>query len=96
MLSLDVIQDEIDELELRETTYAVCERLACLYTVRDHIARKVDADAVVQGAGGSEFMAACAGKPIGSVLAVLDEHMEAQRAMYPRVYDGVIRRLREL
>lgn len=96
MISLDVIEREISELEARETSYAVCERLAWLYTVRDHMAPTAKPEALVQGAGGSEFMAACAGKPVGAVLAVLDEHMEAQRAMYPRVYEGVIRRLREL
>ena len=95
MISLDVIEREISELEARETSYATVERLSMLYTVRDHLLPRTATQPTVQ-AGGSEFLDACAGKPLDAVLGVLGEHMEAQRAMYPRVYDGVIRRLRAL
>ena len=37
MLSLETVEQEILELEKRDTTYAVCERLAWLYVVRDHM-----------------------------------------------------------
>ena len=95
MISLDVIEREISELEARETSYATVERLAMLYTVRDHLLPMAEPPQTV-AAGGSEFLDACAGKPVDAVLGVIGEHMEAQRAMYPRVYDGVVRRLRAL
>ena len=37
MIDLDIVNDEIMALEERETSYAVIQKLAWLYTVRDHI-----------------------------------------------------------
>lgn len=34
MVSIEIIEEEILDLEKRDTSYAVCERLAWLYTVR--------------------------------------------------------------
>ena len=98
MVSLDVVEMEIRELESRgDTTYAVCERLSWLYVVRDHLAAKQAPEASkVAGVGGSEFLETVSGKDMVDVLAVLDEHMTAQRTFYPKVYEGVMRRLREL
>ena len=93
MIDADAVREEIASLEENgATTYATCEKLAALYVVADHLKAK----AAAVGAGGSEFLDACDGKPVGAVLAVLDEHMEAQRALYPRAYEGVMRRLREI
>lgn len=46
MVSIEIIEEEILDLEKRDTSYAVCERLAWLYTVRDHL-KKPAADATV-------------------------------------------------
>lgn len=37
MVSIETIEEEILDLEKRDTSYAVCERLAWLYIVRDHL-----------------------------------------------------------
>lgn len=37
LISLETIEREIDELEARETSYRVCERLSWLYVCRDHL-----------------------------------------------------------
>lgn len=37
MVSIETIEEEIINLEKRDTSYAVCERLAWLYIVRDHL-----------------------------------------------------------
>ena len=38
MIDMAVVEDEIAALEAEtETTYGICERSACLYTVRDHV-----------------------------------------------------------
>ena len=37
MVSIEIIEEEILDLEKRDTSYAVCERLAWLYIVRDHL-----------------------------------------------------------
>lgn len=90
MVSLDIIEREISELEARETSYAVCERLCWLYTVRDHMVGKEEA---VRGVGGSEFLDAAQNVPIRSLLMVMDEHMEALRTVYPREYEAVMRKI---
>ncbi len=36
MINRQVVEEEIEKLEKCETTMAVCEKLACLYTVLDH------------------------------------------------------------
>ena len=40
MVSIEIIEEETLDLEKRDTSYAVCERLAWLYTVRDHLKKK--------------------------------------------------------
>lgn len=46
MVSIETIEEEILDLEKRDTSYAVCERLAWLYIVRDHLKKPtVDATA---------------------------------------------------
>lgn len=96
MVSIDVIEREIRELEVRgETTYAQCERLAWLYVVRDHLKPTVE-DGRTQRLGGSEFLEACSGVSYPALMQVLDEHMEAVKVLYPREYDGVLAKVRAL
>lgn len=95
MVSLDVIEREIRDLEARgETTYAQCERLAWLYVCRDHLLPAAREEGMALR--GSEFLAACDGKPYAAVMKVLDEHMEAMRVVYPREYASVIERVKAL
>lgn len=95
MISLETIEREIDELESRETTYHLCERLAWLYIVRDHL-RPTKGDRRAQELEGSEFVEACNGKSYPAMMKVLDEHMEAIRAMYPKEYESVIDKIKAL
>jgi len=37
MLDYDIILDEIEEIENRETSYATIQKLAWLYIVKDHM-----------------------------------------------------------
>lgn len=96
MISLDLIEREIRELEARgETTYSQCERLAWLYTCRDHLL-PAKADAVAERMSGSEFLEACDGKPYQALMRVLDEHMEAMRLVFPKEYEKVMDAVRAL
>ena len=45
---------------------------------------------------GTPFAEAIAGKDMDGCLAVLDEMMEALQVLNPRLYDGVMRKLKEL
>lgn len=44
----------------------------------------------------SEFMDVCSQKDIVAVLEVLDEHMEAIKLLYPKEYDSIIEKIKEL
>lgn len=95
MISLETVEREIDELESRETTYHLCERLAWLYIVRDHL-RPTKGDKRTQELVGSEFVEACNGKSYPALISVLDEHMQAIKAIYPREYDSLMDKIRAL
>ena len=93
MIDSSIINDEIEALEAEETTYDTCERLACLYTVRNELRRR---DSEKRAAQSSEFLAASVGAPITEMMKVLDEHMEAIRALYPQEYEAVVSKIRSL
>lgn len=96
MLDLSMIEDEIEELETSGSTdYETCEALSCLYAVRDNLRSRIRRE---EGASApsSEFLAACVGVAVPDLMAVLDEHMEALRAVYPAEYAAVMSRIRSL
>lgn len=96
-VSLDIIEREIDRLETKETTYYVCQRLACLYAVRDHMMPSApESDQYMQSMEGSEFLRACSGVSVGQLMKVLDSHMSALAVVQPREYESVMERIRAL
>jgi hypothetical protein len=44
----------------------------------------------------SEFMNVCSQKDIYAVLGVLNEHMEAIKLLYPKEYDSIIEKIKEI
>lgn len=95
MIDLETIEREINELEARgDTTYSLCERLSWLYTCRDHL-RPVKGG-VTQELSGSEFLDACSGVGYPNLMKVLDEHMTAMQAVFPREYESVMAKIRAL
>lgn len=95
MISLETIEREINELENRDTTYNVCERLSWLYTVRDHIRPTTDGR-MTQTLTGSEFLEACSGVSYPALMEVLNEHAQTLAVVQPRAYESLLRRIREL
>ena len=100
MINLDEINGEIAKLEIQPATYVTMEKLAWLYIVRDHITlstakRSVSADNrdTVPEAGTSDFLMACAGKPVAEVMLVMDELMDTLKTLHPRLYDAVLAKL---
>lgn len=61
-------------------------RAAEPHTVKETPAR-------VQTNGTSRFLAACEGLEIDKVLALINEHMDVIRVLYPKEYDAILRRL---
>lgn len=102
MISLDEIEREIKELEVRgETTYSLCERLAWLYIVRDHIKQGDTGVSTLSGnrtgkLNGSEFLEACSFADFGELMQILNEHMDAIRIVCPREYEVVISKIRSI
>lgn len=93
MIDISVIEDEIAAIEAEdETTYETCERLACLYTVRDHLKAKSD----VGKSGASEFLTLAVGVPVQDLMKVIDEHMEAIKIVYPSEYAAIVARIKSL
>lgn len=100
MIDLDMIEAEIDRLELRPTSFYSCRRLSTLYNVRDHILADrypKDVNAGLKSSlSGSDFLDAANGKPYEDVMKAIDEHLETLRLVYPKTYDGLVQRIREL
>ena len=44
----------------------------------------------------SEFIDVCINKDIVAVLEVLDEHMEAIKLLYPKEYNSIIEKIKEI
>lgn len=93
MIDVSIINDEIEALEAGQTDYDTCERLACLYTVRNEMKQR---EAEKKALASSDFLAASVGAPITDLMKVLDEHMEAIRVLYPKEYDTVVSKIKSL
>lgn len=100
MIDLETIEREISELETRDTSYRLCERLSWLYTVRDHLYAKTyptDGQAGLKSSlSGSDFLDAANGKPYEDVMKVVDEHLETIKLLYPKTYSALVDKIREL
>lgn len=96
MVSVEDVDREILELERRDTSYAVVERLCWLYVVRDHLrdAQAAERESARTGRlGETDFLAAASSVPIGELMAILNEHMEAIKVICPREYDAVVAKI---
>lgn len=100
MIDLETIEREIDDLEHREASYRLCQRLSWLYSVRDHLTAKMyppeGKTALKSSLSGSEFLDAANGKPYEDVMKVVDEHLETIRLLYPKTYSSLVDKIREL
>lgn len=100
MIDLETIEREIDDLEHREASYRLCQRLSWLYSVRDHLREKIyppEGKTVLKSAlSGSEFLDAANGKPYEDVMRIVNEHLETIRLMYPKTFSAILDKIREL
>lgn len=95
MVSLEVIEREIDELEHRQASFKTCERLSVLYIVRDHLLPTVQ-DERTRRLEGSEFLDACSGVSFPALMEVLNEHVQTLALVQPKAYEGLMRKIRNL
>lgn len=91
MIGLDDLNEEISALETQEPSYTTLERLASMYIVRDRLREAAQSDSMEPvKLSGSEFLEACSGANMPSLFAILDEHMDAIKAIHPREYMALI------
>lgn len=101
MFSKRELEQAIAQCEQGYESFQNCQKLATLYQIYDHLyadnkpqvntVREVTIDKY----GDSEFMRAVEGKDAERVWALIDELMLTVKAIQPRLYASVIRRLEE-
>ena len=106
MVNLETVEREILDLEHRDTSYAVVERLSWLYIVRNELRKQRDAaepvevQAVavreVEPLEGSEFLEAASQAPYEELLQVLNEHLDAVKVVFPKEYEAVMAKIKAL
>ena len=83
----------------RNPSASTCIKLAAFYTILDHVRDRADkmpaADRGSSYRGESEFGAMASGMSMAELLPILEELMEALQVVNPRLYAGVIRKIRE-
>ena len=97
MPSKEELLDAIKEIQSKEPTYSNCEKLATFYTLLRYLYSEEEGQSrdAFPASSGSEFRQAIAGKDIGKVVDVLDEHMKVVMALFPKEYKAVIKMLEE-
>ena len=95
MISLEQLDGEIAALEEKDPTFVIMQKLAALYTVRDHMVLEKNnpvtvALETVPSFGDSDFARLVAGKEIQTVLSTIDELMTTLAVVNPRLYNSVI------
>lgn len=108
MLTERDLLETIEECRaMRKPTASACQLMAACYTILDHLlpesSRHANPSPVQMYSmssepvetGGSEFVRAARKAGTPRLLAVLDEHMDCVRALYPKEYSAIMRRLEE-
>lgn len=91
---------------------STCMKLASFYTIRDHLSGRGSPDEHYSGASvppdnhrsyvqaddgrSSEFMRIVSAIDINDAVAIMDELMDTIQVMNPRLYAGVIRKLKNV
>lgn len=103
MITIEQINGEIAALNSERPTYVVMEKLAALYTVRDHItigtetkAQPVVVNSKVPKISDSEFSQLIDGTEQEKIWPVIDELMSTIKIMQPRLYNGVVLKISQL
>ena len=100
-MNIEEIRKEIAELETADTNYPNVQRLSWLYTVHDHlskdrtpiVASKIQS---VMPTYSGEFGEAVSGVNIDSLMSILSEHMAVVKILYPKEYEAVINKIKEI
>lgn len=84
------------------TTYQAVDRLASLLIVKQYIAPESKTDEIkpvgrsIESNGSGELWDIVQGKDIDKVMSIIQEHFDAVRLVYPKEYDMVFQKLRDI
>ena len=98
MFSKSQLLDAIEELEASPATYQNAEKLATFYMLYDHLfvvkepVSRIEPtkEVVIDEHGDSEFLKVIADKKADEVWLIIDELMDAVKALQPRLYQATI------
>lgn len=101
MFSKGELLDAIEELEASPATFQNAEKLATFYTLYDHLyvqkepMQRVEStrEVTIDKYGDSEFLKAITDRKAEDVWMVMDELMEAIRALNNRLYQATLDRI---
>lgn len=103
----DLLETIAECKAVRRPTASTCQLMASCYTILDHLfpdnSRPADPAPVQMYStapepmvdDGSEFVQAGRAAGMSRLLDVMDEHMECIRALYPKEYAAIMRRLKD-
>ena len=99
-MNVSEIEEEIAKLEKADTSWQNVQRLAWLYTVKDHLAADktpVVANKVMQvmPTYSGEFGEVVSGVSVDDIMSVLNEHMQVVKILLPKEYQAVIDKIRK-
>lgn len=99
MFTRKELLNAIADCEAGANSYQNCQKLATLYSVYDHLysepspIQETVREVKIDSYGDSDFLKAIEGRKAEDVWPVLDELMETVKAIQPRLYDAVLRKL---
>lgn len=109
MLDPKEIDIEIARLEYGESSYPAYAKLATLYTIKNQMNKQIPENRSYEQAysaapaeitagryGDSEFLREVEGKDEEQVWGIIDDLMDTLQVANPRVYNGVMRKIRTL
>ena len=106
MITEKELLDAIRQCEREPVTQSKISRLADFYIVYDHLfgepygsmyseARQPENSKILTN-GGSKFLHAVNGKDAEKVWQIIDELMDAVKALHPRMYDRIFEKIADI
>lgn len=102
MITQKEIDEAIKEVAEEMQNYNDCQKLATFLTLKDLLYPKYRqyietvTETVVDYEGASEFSSVVNGKVAVDVWRVIEELMEAMKWLYPRIYNQVIEKIKNI
>ena len=102
MITQKEIDEAIQEVEEQMSNYNDCQKLATFLTLEDLLYPKyrqyvkTGTETVIEYEGATEFSNIVNGKVADEVWQVFDELMEAFEWLYPRIYNQVIEKIKNI